>query len=323
MPFRIQIDTYAMASNGKLGRYLHSASCQIKVFKPKGADRKLKTDKDKLDKRSAQDKLKYQPSYDSTLLSECLPLPLAPEQVEDKDVEESAMIDQISDMVAVYSNSINSSVVKSRLKGSSQSNNISNAIIKSVPAPSLGIYSNAVVPQQPSTHLGLLSSSTPQQTQEWLEIHRFRNFIKPLNSYSGSDLLALSRDDIIQICGPAEGIRLYNALRAKLKHPRLTLYLTSASQAENGGFPIYRAFYLEQAGVGELLKAARQCLLEDGNITKQTKIGRILYQPRCTNIHVLVTNEVVAQMKDESSFSVNLVKHGNMESFQVVLRPQN
>jgi len=31
----------------------------------------------------------------------------------------------------------------------------------------------------------------------------------------GSDLLRLCREDLIQICGTADGIRLYNALQAK------------------------------------------------------------------------------------------------------------
>lgn len=31
----------------------------------------------------------------------------------------------------------------------------------------------------------------------------------------GSDLLKLTRDDLVQICGPADGIRLFNALKSR------------------------------------------------------------------------------------------------------------
>lgn len=31
----------------------------------------------------------------------------------------------------------------------------------------------------------------------------------------GADLLKLTRDDVIQICGPADGIRLFNALKGR------------------------------------------------------------------------------------------------------------
>uniref|UniRef100_A0A3B3ZC57 Grh/CP2 DB domain-containing protein n=1 Tax=Periophthalmus magnuspinnatus TaxID=409849 RepID=A0A3B3ZC57_9GOBI len=70
VPFRIQIDTFTQGDSGEYTEHLHSASCQIKVFKPKGADRKQKTDREKMEKRTAQEKEKYQPSYDTTILSE-------------------------------------------------------------------------------------------------------------------------------------------------------------------------------------------------------------------------------------------------------------
>uniref|UniRef100_A0A8C6B3Z1 Grh/CP2 DB domain-containing protein n=1 Tax=Monodon monoceros TaxID=40151 RepID=A0A8C6B3Z1_MONMO len=43
VPFRVQIDTFKENENREYTGHLHSASCQIKVFKPKGADRKQKT----------------------------------------------------------------------------------------------------------------------------------------------------------------------------------------------------------------------------------------------------------------------------------------
>lgn len=39
-------------------------------IKLKGADRKHKTDREKLEKRTGQEQKKYQPSYDCTVLSE-------------------------------------------------------------------------------------------------------------------------------------------------------------------------------------------------------------------------------------------------------------
>lgn len=33
MPFRVQIDTFKQNENGEYTEHLHSASCQIKVFK--------------------------------------------------------------------------------------------------------------------------------------------------------------------------------------------------------------------------------------------------------------------------------------------------
>lgn len=45
------------------------------VFKPKGADRKQKTDREKMEKRTAHEKEKYQPSYDTTVLTEVMRAP--------------------------------------------------------------------------------------------------------------------------------------------------------------------------------------------------------------------------------------------------------
>eukprot|EP00061_Rhincodon_typus_P013990 g40724.t1 len=78
VPFRIQIDTFKLSENGDYTEHLHSASCQIKVFKPKGADRKLKTDKEKIEKRSPQERSKYQLAYETTVLTECSPWPDTP-----------------------------------------------------------------------------------------------------------------------------------------------------------------------------------------------------------------------------------------------------
>ncbi|XP_029461040.1 transcription factor CP2-like protein 1 isoform X3 [Rhinatrema bivittatum] len=77
VPFRVQIDTFKQNENGEYTEHLHSGSCQIKVFKPKGADRKQKTDREKMEKRTAQEKEKYQPSYETTILTECSPWPEA------------------------------------------------------------------------------------------------------------------------------------------------------------------------------------------------------------------------------------------------------
>uniref|UniRef100_A0A8C6TDW5 Transcription factor CP2 n=1 Tax=Neogobius melanostomus TaxID=47308 RepID=A0A8C6TDW5_9GOBI len=75
VPFRVQIDTFKENESGEYTEHLHSASCQIKVFKPKGADRKQKTDREKMEKKAPQEKEKYQPSYETTILTECSPWP--------------------------------------------------------------------------------------------------------------------------------------------------------------------------------------------------------------------------------------------------------
>lgn len=33
--------------------------------------------------------------------------------------------------------------------------------------------------------------------------------------FAGADLLRMSREDLIQICGPADGIRLFNSMKGR------------------------------------------------------------------------------------------------------------
>lgn len=74
VPFRIQVETYlenvAATPDGSGQQLIHAAACQIKVFKLKGADRKHKQDREKIQKRTATEKEKYQPSYECTILTD-------------------------------------------------------------------------------------------------------------------------------------------------------------------------------------------------------------------------------------------------------------
>lgn len=47
VPFRIVVETHMYSNNSpiSLNTFIEGASCQVKVFKPKGADRKHKTDR--------------------------------------------------------------------------------------------------------------------------------------------------------------------------------------------------------------------------------------------------------------------------------------
>nr|CAD7454086.1 unnamed protein product [Timema tahoe] len=66
--FKIQVETYFNGEDS--GKHLHSAACQIKVFKLKGADRKHKQDRERILKRPLCEQDKFQPSYDCTVLND-------------------------------------------------------------------------------------------------------------------------------------------------------------------------------------------------------------------------------------------------------------
>uniref|UniRef100_A0A3Q3FAZ2 Transcription factor CP2-like 1 n=1 Tax=Labrus bergylta TaxID=56723 RepID=A0A3Q3FAZ2_9LABR len=65
IPFRIQVDTFTTNEHREYMEHL----CCIN-HRPKGADRKLKTDREKIAKKTPQDREKYQLSHETTVLKE-------------------------------------------------------------------------------------------------------------------------------------------------------------------------------------------------------------------------------------------------------------
>ena len=61
----------------------------------------------------------------------------------------------------------------------------------------------------------ITSTSSIDQTRDWLLRNRFSQYLSLFANYSGVDLLRLSRRDLVDLCGTADGIRLYNALRTQ------------------------------------------------------------------------------------------------------------
>lgn len=69
----------------------------------------------------------------------------------------------------------------------------------------------------------ITTSSSIDQARDWLIRNRFSQYLGLFANYSGIDLLRLSRRDLVDLCGTADGIRLYNALRT---HTVRVLYIT-------------------------------------------------------------------------------------------------
>uniref|UniRef100_A0A8D0MZJ0 Transcription factor CP2 n=1 Tax=Sus scrofa TaxID=9823 RepID=A0A8D0MZJ0_PIG len=269
VPFRVQIDTFKENENGEYTEHLHSASCQIKVFKPKGADRKQKTDREKMEKRTPHEKEKYQPSYETTILTECSPWP------------EITYLTQ--KMLSLFQN--------------------------------------------------LLPTTTPQEAQQWLHRNRFSTFTRLFTNFSGADLLKLTRDDVIQICGPADGIRLFNALKGRMVRPRLTIYVCQESLQlreqqqqqqqqqqkhedgdSNGTFFVYHAIYLEELTAVELTEKIAQLFS-----ISPCQISQI-YKQGPTGIHVLISDEMIQNFQEEACFILDTMKAETNDSYHIILK---
>ncbi|XP_077185038.1 alpha-globin transcription factor CP2 isoform X1 [Paroedura picta] len=331
VPFRVQIDTFKENENGEYTEHLHSASCQIKVFKPKGADRKQKTDREKMEKRTPQEKEKYQPSYETTILTECSPWP------------EITYVNNVSS--PGFSSSHSSFSISEGFQGGapclpqnvsrreeSQRNASKNELMSPPCAPPQGTLlcrngspNHQPEPPAPITD-NLLPTSTPQEAQQWLHRNRFSTFSRLFTNFSGADLLKLTREDVIQICGPADGIRLFNALKGRMVRPRLTIYVCQESQqlrdqqkhedgdAANSTFFVYHAIYLEELTAVELTEKLAQLF----SISSQ-QISQI-YKQGPTGIHVLISDEMIQNFQDESCFVLDTMKAETNDSYHIILK---
>nr|XP_033773182.1 transcription factor CP2-like protein 1 isoform X2 [Geotrypetes seraphini] len=284
VPFRIQIDTFKADESGVHTEPLYSASCQIKVFKPKGADRKQKTDREKIEKRSLQEREKYQLSYETTLLTGCAPWP-------DSEVSSSQHSPPSTP-------GLNSSTPE-----------------RICPSPACPSASS---PE--STVEALTLSATLQDTQQWLIKNRFSSYCRTLGNFTGADLMKLSRSDLIQICGAADGIRLSNVLKARSVRPRLTLYICIESTeqddetSENAQTALYREIHLQELTAIELTTQ-----LADATSLPANQIHWVSRQGP-SGIQILISDAMVKNLPDESSFRATIKKVQNPDGHHIMLR---
>ncbi|KAM7229850.1 hypothetical protein CapIbe_018567 [Capra ibex] len=351
VPFRIQVDTFKQNENGEYTDHLHSASCQIKVFKPKGADRKQKTDREKMEKRAAHEKEKYQPSYDTTVLTEMRLEPIIEDAVEHEQKKSSkrTLPADYGDSLAKRGSQCVIQALELLLRYLPKipcspwpdtptayvNNSPSAAPTFTSPPPSTCSVpdSNSSSPNHQGDGIPQASSeqlqpsATIQETQQWLLKNRFSSYTRLFSNFLGADLLKLTKEDLVQICGAADGIRLYNALKSRSVRPRLTLYVCREQPAPQGQQPaagggdsssatpfVYHAIYLEEMVASEV---ARKLALVFNIPFHQ--INQV-YRQGPTGIHILVSDQMVQNFQDESCFLFSTVKAENGGGVHIILK---
>ncbi|XP_051850584.1 transcription factor CP2-like protein 1 isoform X2 [Antechinus flavipes] len=299
VPFRIQIDTFKPSDKGIPIEHLHSASCLIKVFKPKGADRKQKTDREKIEKQSPQEREKYQPAYETTVF------------IEGITVFTMAFPRQCSPWPET-STGLHTSPSPPGLTSPHSFKFLTHERICSSPPFSLD---NSV----DSPGEALSPGASISETQQWLHRHRFSGYSRLLANFTGEDLLKLSRQDLIQICGAADGIRLSNTLKARPIRPRLTLYVSPEALKPGSESPqspdsgSYQQVYLDELSTAELTGKLADLLSLPAN-----QIHR-LFRQGPTGIHVLISDLVVQNLVDESYFVAVAKKVQNPDGYHLFL----
>ncbi|KAL6423382.1 hypothetical protein ACFW04_010170 [Cataglyphis niger] len=317
VPFRIQVETKLPG-----GPRLHAASCQVKVFKLKGADRKHKQDRDKILRRPLHEQDKYQPSYDCTVLSDIPLESLSPSSLPTQNSgspyastdaispqTRSTIAGNSSPVVAPLALSIsNSGIVPLVPASDAVKENVGTA--PALPSPAAILPDQSCIEADGTPCLTELSpDANATQTTAWLRASRFNAFESTFASFSASDILRLSREDLIQICGVADGIRLFNTLHSKAPTPKLTLYFSL-----EGNGSLWRVTYLDNLTSIALTSK----LLNTLNLSHDRLHSILFLGPQ--GIHVLVTDELVANMKDESMYLVEMIKDPASERYKLLIK---
>ncbi|KAL9916366.1 upstream-binding protein 1 isoform X3 [Glossina fuscipes] len=260
----------ANGGSGAIKQPIHAAACQIKVFKLKGADRKHKQDREKIQKRPQSEQEKFQPSYECTIMNDIALEILTPNAVNAAAAAAAAAAVAGTTGNGCFSPEYmkiwpNSPVHMPKYDGilpytgaSPNPNNNSPIAINSVSSTNssnLKLMDTNMVISQPmiadmedySNNINIMPESSPAQVIQWLTDHRLSAYLSTFAHFSGADIMRMSKDDLIQICGLADGIRMYNVLRAKTISPRLTIYVSLDGNS-------YNAIYLITNTAKELLQ---------------------------------------------------------------------
>ncbi|KAB0805618.1 hypothetical protein PPYR_02588 [Photinus pyralis] len=302
VPFRIQVETYQASEPCDSSKRLHAGVCQIKVFKLKGADRKHKQDREKILKRPVSEQEKYQPSYECTVLND---IPL--------DAVVTCSSTESSAANRPYSPESETTNIHNRQANQMQIQNDEAALVKYNQQKLSPAHSNensySVNNNNNNVYISehLLPGSNPQLTAHWLNTNRFDKYVPIFANFGGADMLRMSRDDLIQICGQADGIRLYNVLHAKAITPKLTIYIGRENT------PVFNAIFLSSYTSVELMQKLAALTGVPGD-----KVSDI-YMNGPQAIHVQLSNDVIRHIKEETMFSLEILQDNGNYIF--VLKP--
>jgi transcription factor CP2-like protein len=291
-------------------------SLYLQVFKLKGADRKHKQDRDKVQKRTPAEQEKFARPYDKTILTDLPAESVYVPPSSRSDSPELVMINaSTGDSVLKTSHSRHSSREETSpamyYSGGGHQQQYSSVVKDGLPltsVPLMNSSSGATVSTVMTPNM-LSATASVETVTQWLSRNRYSSLLGNFRNYNGRDLLRLSREDVISMCGLSDGIRLYNDLHMAPVAPRTTFYVALKDSNK------YDALFLEELTVAELLKRFAQCvgLSMDlfGGIFKRVSQGFL----------VRVTNEVVQYTDPESVFYFTLrhCEDGSTDKCDIIL----
>ena len=367
VPFRLQIETYLEADDSDRSASLpvrvHAASCILQIFKLKGADRKHKQDREKINKRPQAEQEKFAPSYDCTVLADLKPedvfnpppsdsspgsgqagtsgvkQSLSRSGTPTKPPSQSAVSVQqansepvtLTTSVPSYASSLisrDTSPVNTQTPfepggcgsgrvgaGGTNDHSYLNQMPPPPPPPPPSTSGHQVsLASTPASSLGsvmrppggpmncLTAGSSVEAVVAWLTRNRFGAHLGSLRNFNGRDMLRLTREEMVTLCGGSlgDGVRMYNELHLAPVAPVATFYLAPKNTVE------YSALFLQEPTAEEFLRRLA------GAIGLPPSLFSRLFVLGPHGILIRVTDNVVTYMKPETVFQFSL-RSGNTD----------
>jgi len=286
IPLRIQIDTYHENDVDDI-KHLHSCCCKIQLFRLKGAQRKNKADKIRIDKLNLDQRRRYQTTLEYTILQSCVPSRLYTLNL----LSLSYLPDDLSDVhtqSAIPSENI--SVEKTDYDDiKKKSSNIVEYISSSLPDM------KSTCSERQKDKVEIVTTITVQSSNDevlkWLNNNNFSSVCNRFQYYTGIDLLRLNKDDIRRICNDDDSIsiRLYNQLHETVVPPLKTLYIKTTNN------DMYSTIYLHALTRSELGE----------------KLCELTQQETC-NI-ILELNKIKIKIDNDNVVKYSLPNHGQFD----------
>ncbi|CAF0999015.1 unnamed protein product [Rotaria magnacalcarata] len=235
IPLRIQIDTYHENDVDDL-KHLYSCCCKIQLFRLKGAQRKNKADKIRIEKLNLDQRRQYQTTLEYTILQPCIISPLYTFNL----LSLSYLPDDLSNVYTQSSMTTENITVEETDFGNIQEkrHNSIGYLSSSLPNLKQTYFNSRTNENQIATKITV--QSTSEEVSHWLNDNHFASVVNRFQNYRGIDLLRLTADDLRRICNDDDSIsiRLYNQLNETIVAPLKTLYV----KANNTD--LYSAIYL-------------------------------------------------------------------------------
>lgn len=279
VPFRLQVETF---SSDVMTSRLHAGACVLQVFKLKGADRKHKQDREKISKRPVAEQEKFSPQCECTVLTDL-------------------------SMDSIY-------VPASRGGSPVQSDSETGTAVTTVTTtPVRGESPQTAQPSLPPAagqsdnktwKLLLPQAGSVETTAGWLAYNRYGQHVKTFSNYDARDLLRLSKEELIQLIGLVDGIRLYNDINLKPMAPRLILYLAEKGES------LFHPLLLQEVTVPELLHCISQTFQVPQNI------GNVIMEGP-NRISIKLTDEFLKHQSQDSAFLFSVEQRGQSPSLRL------